>query len=172
MASGFSWWNLSTSSSACTCSAGSQLSWAWEYPLHLRRYCSFFPHPCHLKSSTCSTSYSSSPSTRSGGSSGKFAPCSSVSLYGKRRLAWKTGCTFFCFHCSGNSNWKETGLITSTTLNGSYRFGANFCVGCEVRRFFPSNQTRSPSLYGSYALHPFCFTLHFMTIFCAFLMAS
>jgi hypothetical protein len=60
----------------------------------------------------------------------------------------------------------------STTLNGPYLFGASFCVGCEVQRFFPSNQTRSPSLYGSYALHPFYCTLHLMTIFCVFLMAS
>jgi hypothetical protein len=60
----------------------------------------------------------------------------------------------------------------STTLNGPYLFGANFFVGCDVRRFVLSNQTRSPSLYGSYALHPFCCMLHFMTIFCAFLMAS
>jgi hypothetical protein len=102
----------------------------------------------------------------------EILPCSSVSLYGERRLAWKMGCTFFCFHCRGRSNRKETGLITLITLNGPYRFGASFCVGCEVWRFFPSNQTRSPSLYGSYALCPFCFTLRFMTIFCAFLMAS
>jgi hypothetical protein len=82
------------------------------------------------------------------------------------------GCTFFCFHCRGNSKWNATGLITSITLNGPYCFGASFCVGCDVQRFFPSNQTKSPSLYGSYALHPFCCIWHFITIFCAFLMAS
>jgi hypothetical protein len=93
---GFCLWNSSTKSSACTWSAGSHVLWAWGYPSHFRKYSRRpLPRPFRLESNTCSTSYSSSPSITSGASSVKACPFSSVSLYGDRRDAWKTGWTRF-----------------------------------------------------------------------------
>ena len=73
MAVGFSLWNREISLGTFTWSWGSHESWMCEYPCHFSRYCSFFPHPARLDTNTSSTSYSSSPSTISGGGSSKFA---------------------------------------------------------------------------------------------------
>jgi hypothetical protein len=96
---GFCLWNSSTRSSVCTWSAGSQVLWACGYPSHFRKYSRRpLPRPFRRESNTCSTSYSSSPSIMSGAGSVKAHPFSSVSLYGDRRDAWKTGWTRFWRH--------------------------------------------------------------------------
>ena len=78
-----------TSSSACMSSSLTHESCAGEYPFHLTRYCFFF----HQLKVCCfridSTSHSDVSSMMSGGGSRKFGPCSSVSLYGVKRGAWK-----------------------------------------------------------------------------------
>ena len=81
------------------------------YPFRLIRYCSLRPR--FLLSMTFSTSYSGSPSIRSGGGRVKFGPCSSVSLYGVRRFAWNTLCIF---HCLGISTLYTASDNCSRTL--------------------------------------------------------
>ena len=58
--------------------SGSQVSSAVEYPFHLIRKVWQPALPLCLR--TASTSYSSSPSIRSGGGWRKFGPCSVISL--------------------------------------------------------------------------------------------
>ena len=58
--------------------SGSQVSSAAEYPFHLIRNMRRPGLPLCLR--TASTSYSSSPSIRSGGGQRKLGPCSDVSL--------------------------------------------------------------------------------------------
>ena len=79
--------NPTMRSLACRLVAGSHKSWVLLYPFHWTLYYCSLLHLKSLVSNTCSTSHSSSPSTRSGGGSVKFGPCSSVSLYGDSRLA-------------------------------------------------------------------------------------
>src|ERR1700761_130781 len=79
--------NSAISFGACTSAAGShELSLA-EYPFHLIRKYFLRPLPIIFLSRIFSTSYSGSPSIRSGGGRVKFGLCSSVSLYGVRRFA-------------------------------------------------------------------------------------
>src|SRR5882724_8503303 len=120
------------------CPCGSQVLSATGYPFHLTKYCNF-PWQTRLFS-IFSTSYSSDPSTRSGGGSVKLGPCASVSLYGMRSLRWNTS---WIFQQAGRVNWYVTGPRTSFTTKGPYRFGARLNLGYMSWRFFPSNQTLS-----------------------------
>src|SRR5487761_836250 len=110
------WWHLwyvERSSGACRCSFGSQELCASEYPFHLTRYCVL--RRLTLESSMSSTSHSGCPSTKSGGGSVKFWPCSGVSWYGRRRLAWKALCMR---HWAGKSRQYVVAPITSVPLKG------------------------------------------------------
>src|SRR5487761_471291 len=120
-------WYVERSSGTCRCSFGSQELWASEYPFHLTRYCVLRRRT--LESSISSTSHSGWPSTKSGGGSAKFRPCSGVSWYGRRRLAWKALCMR---HWAGNSRRYVVAPITSVTLKGPQRLGRNLVVGCVV----------------------------------------
>src|SRR5487761_1480236 len=106
-------WYVERSSGACRCSFGSQELWASEYPFHLTRYCIL--RCLTLESNISSTSHSGWPSTKSGGGSAKFRPCSGVSWYRRRRLAWKVLCML---HWAGNSRRYVVAPITSVTLKG------------------------------------------------------
>ena len=134
--------NSTIRSGAFMFSHSSQKLWALEYPFQQIRYC--FSNYCVLMSRICSTFHSGLPSMRSGGGSVKFSPCSSISLYGWRSLAWKTLCIF---QWEGSSRQKLACPTTSRTLNNPYRSGPNFCVGCVVCRFVPFSHTLSPPLY-------------------------
>src|SRR6202012_2161997 len=72
------WKSLSASSA---CRSFQSTHWLSEsgYPFHLIRYWTLRPLPYLLASRTRSTSYSSSPSIRSGGGCAKFGPWKSVS---------------------------------------------------------------------------------------------
>jgi hypothetical protein len=164
IAMGFLSWNSFTSSGAFTLSAGSQLSWAWEYPFHHRRYCNFFHRPCLLEVRTSSTSYSGLLSIRSGGGSGKFSPCSSVSLYGVRSDAWKA---LKIFQCGGSSRQYTTGDITLMILKGPLCHVPSFAVGCDNLRFMFSSQTWSPSWNGRKWCCPFFLSQYFIVSHCA-----
>ena len=80
--------------------SGTQESSSAEYPFHrirkeredgVPRWCMIF-----------SILYSSSPSIRSGGGTGKFLLWMSFSRYGDKREAWKTGWIFQVF---GSRSW-------------------------------------------------------------------
>src|SRR5882724_12934644 len=86
------------------------------------------------------TSYSSDPSTRSGGRCVKLGPCASVSLYGMRSPMWNTS---WIFHQAGRFNLYVTGPRTSFTINGPYCLGARLNLGYMRCRFLLSNQTLS-----------------------------
>src|SRR5882724_9122314 len=130
-------------SSICFCTffrwpCSSQVLSEMGYPFHLTKYCNF-PRWTQLFS-IFSTSYSSAPSTRSGGGSVKLGPCASVSLYGMRSPRWNTS---WIFQRAGRVNRYITGLRTSFTAKGPYRLGARLNLGYMSWRFFPSNQTLS-----------------------------
>src|SRR5258708_35764453 len=72
--------------------SGSQLLYDVSYPFHFTKYWSLLP--LFWYASMASTSYSSLPSMRSGGGLVSLGPWRSVSLYGVRRAAWKTGGIF------------------------------------------------------------------------------
>ena len=91
-----------------------------------------------------STSYSASPSIRSGGGLVKLGPWAFVSIYGVRRLLWKMG---WMFHEAGRSNWDATGDMSFVMVKGPYRFGDSLTVPWDIGRFFPSSQTRCPCVY-------------------------
>src|ERR1700735_5262287 len=78
--------NSAISLSACTSSAFSHELSLVGYPFHLTRKCILRPRPRAFSSRIFLTLYSGSPLIRSGGGRVKFGPCSSVSLYGVRRL--------------------------------------------------------------------------------------
>src|SRR5882724_6827584 len=121
------------------CPCGSQVLSETGYPFHLTKYCNLSRWTRLF--SIFSTSYSSDPSTRSGGGSVKLGPCALVSLYGMRSPRWNTS---WIFHRAGRVNRYVTGLRTSFTAKGPYRLGARLNLGYMSRRFFPSNQTLSP----------------------------
>src|ERR1700733_815066 len=85
IAVGCFWLNSDINQSEWMWVRGSQLSCASEKPFHLTKYCNCFRR--HLAPNISSTSHSGCPSIRSGVGSGKFTPCSLVSLYGVRRDA-------------------------------------------------------------------------------------
>ena len=79
IAAGFFFLKSAISSSACRSSQSTHWFSDSGYPFHLTRYCTLplLPNFCDCK--TSSTSYSSSPSIRSGGGFVKLGPWSSVS---------------------------------------------------------------------------------------------
>jgi hypothetical protein len=91
-----------------------------------------------------STSYSASPSIRSGGGLVKLGLWAFVSIYGVRRLLWKTG---WMFHEAGRPNWDMTGDMSFVMVKGPYRFGDSLTIPWDIGRFFPSSQTRCPCMY-------------------------
>ena len=78
-AAGFFFLNSAIISSACKSSQSTHWFSDSGYPLHLTRYCTLRPLPNFHDWRISSTSYSSSPSIRSGGGLVKLGPWSSVS---------------------------------------------------------------------------------------------
>ena len=112
-------------------------------PFNLMRWWSFLPQPLWVTSSIFSTPHSSSLSIRSGGGHGKFSPCSFITLYGVRRLAWNTG---WIFHCGGSCSLYMIGDSTCMILDGPCHLGASLAVEWLVLMFIPSNHTISPCM--------------------------
>ena len=78
-AAGFFFLKSAIALSACKSSQSTHWFSDSGYPFHLTRYCTLCPFPNRLDCKISSTSYSSSPSIRSGGGLVKFGPWSSVS---------------------------------------------------------------------------------------------
>ena len=78
-AAGFFFLNSAITSSACKSSQSTHWFSDSGYPFHLTRYCTLRPCPNLHNWRISSTSYSSSPSIRSGGGLVKLGPWSSVS---------------------------------------------------------------------------------------------
>ena len=76
---GFFFLKSAITSSACKSSQSTHWFSDSGYPFHLTRYCTLHPLPNFCDCRISSTSYSSSPSTRSGGGLVKLGPWSSVS---------------------------------------------------------------------------------------------
>ena len=74
MASGLCFLKFASASLACMSSQLTHWLSKEGYPFHLTRYWTLHPRPCFLESKISLTSYSSSPSTRSGGGCVKFGP--------------------------------------------------------------------------------------------------
>jgi hypothetical protein len=72
-------WYCFIKSEAWTWVAGSHILSLSGYPSHLTKYWSSFPRPIFRCPMICSTWYSSSPSTNSGGGREKFGPWAVVS---------------------------------------------------------------------------------------------
>ena len=79
IAAGFFFLKSAILSSVCKSSQSTHWFSDMGYPFHLTRYCTLRPLPCFRDWRISSTSYSSSPSIRSGGGLVKLGPWSSVS---------------------------------------------------------------------------------------------
>src|SRR5258707_11922124 len=98
--------------------SGSQLLYDISYPFHFTKYWSLLL--LFWYASMASTSYSSSPSMRSGGGLMSLGPWRSVSLYGVRRAAWKTG---WIFHFIRSFSLYVIGPMTFSIVKGPSHFG-------------------------------------------------